>query len=104
MLNTSISNSIVNHSSRLSEQIGVNSKMFTHLSQYMTQALGRQSPVMPLGGEQYIGLGVPMREIFLRAQVLGFQDAFVLSGFIFLLVIPLCLMLKPGFYLEPAKV
>ena len=104
MLNTSISNSIVNHSSRLSEQIGVNSKMFTHLSQHMTQALGRQSPVMPLGGEQYIGLGVPVREIFLRAQVLGFQDAFVLSGFIFLLAIPLCLMLKPGFYREPAKV
>jgi hypothetical protein len=104
MLNTSISNSVANHASRLSEQIGVNSKMFTYLSRHMTQVLGRRSPVMPPGGEQYIGLGVPISAIYLRAQVLGFQDAFVLSGLIFLLAIPLCLMLKPGFYQEPAKV
>ncbi|MBW2622226.1 MAG: DHA2 family efflux MFS transporter permease subunit [Deltaproteobacteria bacterium] len=103
MLNTSISNSVANHAARLSEQVGANSKMFTHLSQRMTLNLGRYPSSQTSGIRPFIGLAVPLQQIAIRAQVLGFQDAFVLSGFILLLAIPLCLMLKPGFYQEPAK-
>jgi hypothetical protein len=39
----------------------------------------------------------------MNAQVLGFQDAFVLSGIVLLLTILLCLMLKSGFYQEFPK-
>ena len=104
MLNTSITKSIVRYTSRLSEQIGVNAPMFTYLSRYLTQSISRypSSPMAKIG--PYLGMAVPLQQIVLRAQVLGFQDAFVLSGLIFLLTIPLCLMLKSGFYQEPTKV
>jgi len=104
MLNTTISNSIVKHYSHLSEQIGTNSPMFTLLSRHMTQAASRSPSSLTTEIAPYLGIGVPLQQIALRAQVLGFQDAFVLSGLIFLLTIPLCLMLKPGFYQEPTKV
>lgn len=102
MLNTSITNSVANYAARLSEQTGVNSEMFSLLSLHLSRALGRYSGALPEGGEQYIGMALPLREVFFRAQVLGFQDAFVLSGLILMMVIPLCLMLKPGQFHESA--
>jgi len=104
MLNTSISTSIANYSSRIKEQIVVNSPMFTHLSWHITQSASRYPSSQTTGIGPYLGVIVPIQQIYLKAQVLGFQDAFVLSGLIFLLTIPLCLMLRPGFYQEPTMV
>jgi DHA2 family multidrug resistance protein len=103
MLNTSISNSIASHASRLNEQMVVNSPMFTRLSQHITQSASRfpSSRTAEIG--PYLGLFVPLQQIYKKAQVLGFQDAFVLSGIVLLLTIPLCLMLKPGFLREAPK-
>ena len=103
MLNTSITNSVANYSARLSEQTGVNSEMFSLLSMQLSRYLSRYPAALPEGGEQYIGMALPLREVFRRAQVLGFQDAFVLSGLIFISVIPFCLMLKPGQFHEPTE-
>lgn len=103
MLNTSISRSIAGHSSLLSEQIGQNSPMFTRLSRHITQSASRfpSSQTAEIG--PYLGLIVPLRQISINARVLGFQDAFVLSGIVLLLTILLCLMLKKGFYQESPK-
>jgi DHA2 family multidrug resistance protein len=103
MLNTSISKSIAGHSSRMSEQIGLNSPMFTRLSRHITQSASRYPSSQTATIGPYLGLFVPLQQIALRAQVLGFQDAFVLSGIVLLLTILLCLALKSGFYQESPK-
>jgi len=100
-LNMAVTHFITGHTARLAEQIGPQSPMYNHLMQHASRAIARYPSALSSNSAQGSELTLPLQLIFTRAQVLGFQDGFLLSGFILLLGVPLCLMLKAGWYQEP---
>jgi len=120
LLNTYVTNSIIGHSARLGELMGMRSEVFHYFTLHVSQALSRHMQGMPStdsarevmtsmvlrhapglpAGEYGQGLLLSLNAIFHRASVMGFDNGFVLAGLIVLAGVPLCLLLKPGWYQE----
>ena len=123
LLNTYVSNSIKIHSIHLGELIGMRSETFNRFVLHVSDVVSRQTqglastaaaselianlvlrhvPGLPTGA-QGPGLLMSLETIITRATVLGFENGFVLGGYILLIGVPFCLFLKPGWYQASVK-
>ncbi|MBW2052506.1 MAG: DHA2 family efflux MFS transporter permease subunit [Deltaproteobacteria bacterium] len=118
LLNTYVTNSISSHSLRLGELIGMRSENFRYFASHVSDVVSRQMqglgstsaaseiisklvlrhvPDLPTS-EYGQGLLYSLDSLFHRASVMGFDNGFVLAGWIVLAGLPFCLLLKPGWY------
>ena len=96
LLNTFVTNSIHRHAVRLGEVFPVESQRFdVRLGLRAMQLVFRHEPGLVANPQTRIAV-VAAQGIARRAQVLGFDNGFVLAGLILLAGIPLCLLLKPA--------
>ena len=117
-INTFVTNSIVKQTTRLSELVGTQSQTMHHATGEIAESVSRlilglsSTPHtsetflfsifrhihdMP-SSDHFRGIIVLLRIISHKASVIGFEHGFVLSGIIVLCGLPLCLMLKMGWY------
>jgi DHA2 family multidrug resistance protein len=96
VLNNFVTNSIHTHAVRLGEAFPVESQgMDIRLGLRAMSLVFRHEPGLVANPQARIAF-VAARGIARRAQVLGFENGFVLAGLILLAGIPLCLLLKPS--------
>jgi DHA2 family multidrug resistance protein len=96
LLNTYVTNSIHRHAVRLGEAFPVQSQRFDiHLGLRVMGIVFRHEPGL-VANPQNKTVFAAAQGIGRRAQVLGFDNGFVLAGLILLAGIPLCLLLKPS--------
>ncbi len=95
LLNTFVTNAIHTHAVRLGEVFAVQSQSYLRFSLHVTGMVVYKSPgvlASPLVKAEFAAA----ESILRRAQVLGFDNGFVLAGVIILAGIPLCLLLEPS--------
>jgi DHA2 family multidrug resistance protein len=96
LLNTYVTNSIHRHAVRLGEAFPVESQGFIVRFGYrVMEMVFRHEPGMVANPHNKIAFATA-QAIGRRAQVLGFDNGFVLAGAILLGALPLCLLLKPA--------
>ena len=96
LLNTFVTNSIHRHAVRLGEGFPVESQAFAvRLGYRVMPMVARHEPGLVANPQSKVVFAAA-QGIARRAQVLGFDNGFVLAGFILLGAIPLCLILKPA--------
>jgi DHA2 family multidrug resistance protein len=96
VLNTFVTNSIHQHAVRLGEAFPLESQRLAVRFGYRVMPLVfRHEPGLVAFPGNKIAFAA-VQSIALRAQVLGFDNGFVLAGVILLGSIPLCLLLKPA--------
>jgi DHA2 family multidrug resistance protein len=96
LLNTFVTNSIHLHAVRLGEAFPVQSQRFDiRLGLRVMPLIFRHEPGLVANPQNKIVFAAA-QGIGRRAQVLGFDNGFVLAGLILLAGIPLCLLLKPA--------
>ncbi|HUJ43661.1 MAG TPA: DHA2 family efflux MFS transporter permease subunit [Opitutaceae bacterium] len=96
VLNTFVTNSIHLHAVRLGEVFPLESQRFDiRLGLRAMTLVFRYEPGLVAFPENKV-VFVAMRAIARRAQVLGFDNGFVLAGLILFAAIPLCLLLQPA--------
>jgi EmrB/QacA subfamily drug resistance transporter len=94
LLNTCVTNLIHIHAVRLGGYLGPRAELFARLSR--ENAFARMPNVPALaGGSQDAAMALTGRILMHKANVIGFDNGFVIAGAIVLMCIPLCLMLKP---------
>ena len=115
LLNTYVTNSVHRHTVRIAEAVSTQSSIFQHLTSHTIQSLAkisrgatssssstsqlmslvyrhvRDMPVIAQGSSLLISLQI----ILQKATVQGFEDGFVMGGFIVLAGVPICMLLKP---------
>ncbi len=93
LLNTYVTNSIHIHAVRMSDRFPLEGTGFVKLLLRVAgKVLYQVHGILPEAKTKAAALAA--RTFYHRAQVLGFQDGFVLAGWIVLLGLPLCLALK----------
>jgi DHA2 family multidrug resistance protein len=96
LLNNFVTDSIHSHTVRLGEGFPMESQaMDIRLGLRTMMLVFRHEPGLVALPQARIAF-VAMRGIARKAQVLGFENGFVLGGLIVLAAIPLCLLLKPS--------
>jgi DHA2 family multidrug resistance protein len=96
LLNTFVTNSIHRHAVRIGEGFPVESQGFVVRFGYQVMHMVvRHEPGMVANPQNKVAFAAA-QAISRRAQVLGFDNGFVLAGLILLAAIPLCLLLKPA--------
>jgi DHA2 family multidrug resistance protein len=95
MLNTFVSNSIHRHAVRLGEVFPPQSAGFFRFGIGASKMVFRHAQGVE-ATPQVKAVAGASGEVVRRAQVLGFDNGFVLAGAIILGAIPFCLMLKPS--------
>lgn len=95
LLNTYVSNSSHQHAVRIGELIGTRSEAFHRFALETSGTIFRHVYGF-LPTDNVKGLNLSIKMILKAANVLAFQNGFVLAGCIVLAGIPLCLMLKPS--------
>jgi len=96
LLNTFVTNSIHQHAVRLGEVFPVESQRFAiRLGYRVMPLIFRHEPGLVANPQNKIAFAAA-EAIGRRAQVLGFDNGFVLAGLILLSAIPLCLLLNPA--------
>jgi len=118
LLNAFVTNYISRHTIRISELISTQSATFHHATQQIAEIISQSaqgassSPHMreailssilrhihdAPASEHLQSIFVSLRIIIQKASVLGFNNGFVMAGLIVLGGIPLCLMIKSGWY------
>ncbi len=94
MLNTCVTNFIHIHSVRLGENLGPVPELFLRMSRQAATDMSTRFQELT-GGYGDPAITAAGRFIMHRANVIGFDNGFMIAGFIVLASIPLCLMLKP---------
>jgi len=94
LLNNYVTNAIQVHAVRLGEVIPPQSAEFFRLARSASSMVMYETHGI-LPSHSIKTAFAASQSIFLRAQVLGFDNGFVFAGLIVLMAIPLCLMLKP---------
>jgi EmrB/QacA subfamily drug resistance transporter len=93
LLNTYVTNSIHRHGVRIGELMSTQSETFARFTRYVSGVdLGNVRGVLPTA--QVKALTLSARGILHRADVLGFENGFMLGGLIVLSSIALCLLLQ----------
>jgi DHA2 family multidrug resistance protein len=96
LLNSFVTNSIHRHAVRLGEAFPVQSQRFDiRLGLRVMGLIFRHEPGLVANPQNKIAFAAA-QGIARRAQVLGFDNGFVLAGLILLSAIPLCLLLQPS--------
>jgi DHA2 family multidrug resistance protein len=96
LLNTFVTNSIHRHAVRLGEGFPMQSSGFVvRLGYRVMPVVFRHEPGLVANPQNRVVFAAA-QGIARRAQVLGFENGFVLAGLILLGAIPLCLLLKPS--------
>jgi len=96
LLNNFVTNSIHIHAVRLGEVFPVQSQGFDiHLGLRSMLLVFRHEPGLMASPQARVAFAAS-QGIARKAQVLGFENGFVLGGLIVLAAIPLCLLLKPS--------
>jgi EmrB/QacA subfamily drug resistance transporter len=92
LLNTLVTDSIQRHSVVISEFMSPQSDTYRRFIHHLSEVM-----YVPFNGiitsDNTVGMAVSLVEIGRRAQVMGFQNGFVIGGIIVLAGIPLCLLL-----------
>ena len=93
LLNVVVTNSVRKHSVRMGEIIGNHQEPLGRLAAKMAvvPTHGTHGVVVSTGLKSSVAI---VKKIMLHANVLGFDNGFVLSGIILLAAIPLCFLLK----------
>ena len=98
LLNTFVTDQIRYHAIHLGELVGNSTES---LRQWVEQgarvSLSNSHGI--LATNQFKGMALAIREIYLRSRVLAFENGFVLAGLILLMSLPLCVLLQ-----DPKKV
>ena len=102
MLNTYVTNSYHIHAVRLGELLPPQSGEFHHLSLKSAFITVWQVQGL-LPSDQLKTMAIYLRLIFLRAEVLAFDNGFVFAGLILVAGIPFSLMLKPYLHVRSAS-
>lgn len=95
LLNSYVTNSIHTHAVRLGEVLPIQSAALFRLSYETLPLQFRQAHGILVTPEIKVGVAAS-QGIFRRAQVMGFENGFVLAGVVVLIGIPLCLLLLPS--------
>ena len=95
VLNSFVTSSIVEHRVRFGDKIGPNTVEFGRLAARAAELTFRDAHGVVLGGFSK-GMLAASQLIQQRATVLGFEQAFVVAGFILLAGLPLALLLRPS--------
>jgi len=93
MLNVVVTNSVRKHSVRMGEIIGSNREPLGRLTEKMGFLSTHGLHGIDVSSQLKSSLAV-VNKIMLHANVLGFDNGFVLSGIIIIVAIPFCFMLK----------
>lgn len=101
LLNTYVTNAIHRHGVRIGELIGEQSDAYARFTRHVA-AVDFAGLRGALPTERFKALALSGQAIMHRAQVLGFQNGFVIAGLIVLAGIPLCLLLKHSHVTEDA--
>ncbi len=96
MLNTFVTDSVLRHSVHIGTALAPQSQRFQHFSGHTTAALAMQTH-QSLASLSSLGSMIADRIISINATVLGFENGFVIGGFIVIAGIPLALMLKKDY-------
>jgi len=92
ILNTFVTRLIHFHAVRIGEAAGIMPEIYSRISQKAVSAIGQHTAGAASGGTS--ALSNVSNLIYLKANVLGFENGFVIAGIIVLASIPLSLMLK----------
>jgi len=123
LLNTHVTNAIFKHTMNISESIGTQSAAFQRQAMEIGEAVARYGQglasadrsgdlMMPmvlrhlhnsLSMDNIMGMLLSFSSISRKASVMGFDDGFLLGGFIILAALPICFFLKPGYPTEPSQ-
>jgi DHA2 family multidrug resistance protein len=96
LLNTFVTDSIKRHAVRLGEAFPVESQAFVaRFGHRLMPLVIRHEPGMVANPQNKVVFAAA-QAISRRAQVLGFENGFVLAGLILFGAVPLCLLLKPS--------
>ena len=102
LLNNYVTNSIHTHSVRLGEVFPPQSAGYARFGLYASQTVFRQLHGT-LATPIFKAIFATGESISRRAQVLGFENGFVLAGLILLAGMPLCLLLEPAAHHAPKQ-
>jgi EmrB/QacA subfamily drug resistance transporter len=93
LLNNYVTTASHHHSVRIGELIGTQSETYARFTHYVSSVdFSSVRGVLPT--EQFKAAALSAQGILHRAEVLGFQNGFVLGGLIVLAGIPVCLLLR----------
>lgn len=93
ILNTFVTDSIFRHSVRMGASLAPESTRFQHFTDHTISTLAAQGH-QPLSSLAALGPMLASQMISLKATVLGFENGFVIGGFIVLAGVPLALLLR----------
>jgi EmrB/QacA subfamily drug resistance transporter len=93
LLNTLVTNSIHRHSVLISEFMNPQSDTYGRFVRHISEVMYVPYHGM-VTGETTTGSSVALIEISRRAQIMGFENGFVIGGIIVLASVPLCILLK----------
>jgi DHA2 family multidrug resistance protein len=94
LLNTCVTNLIHVHTVRLGEMTGLQPELFMRLARQAVTIMHSHAPAIATGNSETI-LAITGKMIARQASILGFDNGFMIAGFIVLASIPLSIMLKP---------
>jgi DHA2 family multidrug resistance protein len=101
LLNNFVTNSTHVHAVRMGEAIPAQSPVYARLVLHASRVTFHQTPGV-LAGARLKATFAATEHIAHNAQVLGFNNGFVLAGIILLLGMPLCFLLKREGHKPPA--